>query len=307
MTPLPFSERRDAYLRLMNSFLCRLEKGAVRIHVPQRTVSVRPEPEMLFHLAPELFLQEGGCTKFSCPAEAFNLRAEEIALIPRAVPHGEVAVDERGRSFRGLVFSIDERVAVNSRIMLIVTKASPDFRPTVDFCDRFEAPEVAAATSYLDGAASARPGSASTAEARRRSLIYASISTLHDALENGRLAERNAPVRNPKVARCRELIQNYLPNPNLTVELLARELNCTPDHLSRSFRNETGTPVLAYVRQKRMALAKNLMHDPKANISEIAWACGFNSLNYFVRTFHQAVGQPPGQYRRRLGARPVNQ
>ena len=250
---------------------------------------------MLFHLTPELFLQNGGTTEFVCPDDHFTLRTGEVALIPRGIPHGESARDSRRIPFHVLVCGFHA-----NELSLIKSKSVPDAPPTVDFCDHFDAPAISQAVRYLDDAATAFARSSPTASARRQSLIFSALSVIHDTLLPNRLAGRTQSHAHPKVRRCHELIRTCYPDPALSVESLARQLGCTPDHLSRCFRAETGMPVLAYLREQRLAHAKDLLQDPKLNISEIAWACGFRSLNYFVRVFRQAVGRPPGQFQRNL-------
>jgi AraC-like DNA-binding protein len=255
----------------------------------------------MFHLAPELFLQKGGATEFSCPEDRFTLRSQEVAIIPRGVPHGEIARERRGSPFRTLVFCFH-----GNELTLLVSKSSPESQPLAAFCDEFEGIEVPQALRYLEDAAAASLKASPTGEARRRALVFATISVVHDLLGPARLAHRTPSNVHPKVRHCHDLIQALLAEPRLSVTSLARQLGCTPDHLSRCFRAETGLPVAAYIRHQRLARAKDLLQDPKLNISEIAWACGFSSLNYFVRAFRQTMGQPPRQFQRTLApaARP---
>lgn len=295
MNRLPFDERCQIYRGIMESFLERFAANAPVIHVPKLAGLRRQHPGMLFHLTPELFLQHGGCTEFSCPESRFALRSGEVALIPRGVPHGETSRALRRSPFQAMVFGFHA-----NDFWLNTSMSSPDSQPTIEFWDTFESPEAPQAVRYLDDAAAAFPESAPMAQARRRSLIFAAISVIYDVLTPGRLIRRARSHEHPKVRHCHELVRSRLSDPALTVESLAQQLRCTPDHLSRCFRAETGMPVLAYVREQRLALAKSLLQDPKLNISEIAWACGFSSLNYFVRTFRQAMGQPPGQFQRAM-------
>lgn len=78
---------------------------------------------------------------------------------------------------------------------------------------------------------------------------------------------------------------------------LARELHCTADHLSRLFRNECGIALNAFIREERLHHAQALLVDPSLKVSEVAWACGFRSSNYFIRRFRSARGATPGQAR----------
>jgi len=293
MSFLPFPERCQIYRDIIEEFLTRFAEKPPSIHIPKLAGLRRPHPKMFFHLAPELFLQQGGCTDFTCPADQFTLSPHEVAVIPRGVPHGEIARDQRRSRFCGLVFTFH-----GNELMLIKTKIAADSTPIGDFCDTFEAAEIPQALRYLDDAAAVC--STATAQARRRSLIFAAISVVSDVLLPERLTGRIKSHEHPRVRHCHKLIRARLPDPALTVESLAGQLGCTPDHLSRCFRAETGMPVLAYVREQRLARAKDLLQDPKLNISEIAWACGFSSLNYFVRVFRQEVGRPPRQFQRWL-------
>ena len=297
MTPSSFLERCEAYRRTMTDFMDRMARGPVRLHVPKRIGLRRPQADMLFHLTPELFLQAGGATDFCCPTDRFPLRAGELALIPRGVPHSEWARDVRGSRFRGLVMCFQ-----GNDIRLIATKTGPDRRPAFDFTDAFTAVETAQAIRYLDDASAALSATSPVAETRRRALVFAALSVIFEIVEPGRRAGRGPAHHGPNVRQARDRIQARLHDPALSVALLARQVGCSADHLSRCFREETGASVLAYLREERLSRAKALMQDSKLNISEIAWACGFSSLNYFVRVFRQATGKPPRTFRRSLNA-----
>ena len=295
MNSSSFPQRCQIYRCILESFIRQFEEEAPVIHVPKLAGLRRQHPNMFFHLTPELFLQEGGYTAFVCPEDRFHLRAGEVAIIPRGVPHGETARNQRGSPFHGLVFSFHA-----NEVTLFKTKASSDSKPTADFGDTIEAPEISQAVRYLDDAAMSYPKASPMASARRRSLLFSALTVLHDSLLPNRLTGRTPSHAHPKVRHCHELIQSRFPDPALSVESLAQQLGCTPDHLSRCFRAETGMPVMAYLREQRLSRAKDLLQDPKLNISEIAWACGFSSLNYFVRVFRQTTGRPPGQFQRAL-------
>jgi AraC-like DNA-binding protein len=162
-----------------------------------------------------------------------------------------------------------------------------------------EGPEVSTALRYLDDAASVPPGSP-TARKQREALIYTCLASIQDLLLSSRMENIAEAGPNPKVTQCRELIRAYLNNPDLSAADLSRQVGCTADHLSRCFRKEMGMSLFDYLRQQRLGRARNLLQNPDLNISEIAWACGFNSLNYFVRSFRQTLGKSPGKYRRSL-------
>jgi len=292
-------ERLKVYRHIIKRFLSGFSREAPRIHVPAQTGLRRPYPGMPFHLTPELFLQEEGCTEFTCPADAFPLRKNEMALIPRGVPHGEKSRNGKNEApFRALVACFH---AKQKLILIVSKKSTQDVRPEVDFMDGFDGPEVSSALRYLDDAAALSPRS-NTLKKQREALVFTCLASIQDLLLSPRLENHSDIQPHPKVAQCRELISAYLNNPDLSASDLARQVGCTADHLSRCFRRETGVSLIDYLRKERLSRACDLLQVPDLNISEIAWACGFNSLNYFVRSFRQCLGKSPGKYRRSLAS-----
>jgi AraC-like DNA-binding protein len=291
--PPPRTQRLALYHHILKRFLDRLSDKPPRIHVPEKSGLRRPYPGMTFHLTPELFMQENGRTEFVCPSDRFDLKKSEMALIPRGVPHGEKAFDGN-RAFQGLVACFHE----TNRLILIVSKKSGE-NPAMEFSDHFDGPEVSAAIRYLDDASAISPTSP-TAKKQREALVFTCLASIQDLLLSGRAESHPETGPNPKVSQCRELIRAYLNNPNLSASDLARQMGCTADHLSRCFRREIGMSLFEYLRQERLFRARDLLQHPDLNISEIAWACGFNSLNYFVRSFRRTLGRSPGKYRRSL-------
>lgn len=108
----------------------------------------------------------------------------------------------------------------------------------------------------------------------------------------------NKPPINALVADALYYIQTNL-HTGITVALLARRANKTPDHFSRLFVNATGELPLAYVRMKRIERARLLLLTTQMPFYEIAAETGFESLSYFARVFKKTTGQTPGQYKAR--------
>ena len=67
------------------------------------------------------------------------------------------------------------------------------------------------------------------------------------------------------------------------------------------FKKLTGHTVSGYLLQKRLAKAKaNLERNTTDSIQNIAFDCGFEDPNYFIRQFRRTFGFPPGKYRRQV-------
>lgn len=72
----------------------------------------------------------------------------------------------------------------------------------------------------------------------------------------------------------------------------------SPNYLSALFNQETGDSVSAYINQKRISKATELLENRSLQIQEIAYYVGFGDLNYFTRVFRTLKGVPPGEYRK---------
>lgn len=66
------------------------------------------------------------------------------------------------------------------------------------------------------------------------------------------------------------------------------------------FNRKLGMPVQTYITSVKMREAKRLISDPALRISEITYACGFSSPQYFCRTFTATFGANPKVYRSQI-------
>ncbi len=80
----------------------------------------------------------------------------------------------------------------------------------------------------------------------------------------------------------------------LCLESLADLCGVTKYHLSREFKKHTGQTVFSYLNTLRCQNAKILISNGM-NITEAAYASGFDSLSYFSRTYKKKMGQSPSK------------
>ncbi|MCL2449503.1 MAG: AraC family transcriptional regulator [Polyangiaceae bacterium] len=79
---------------------------------------------------------------------------------------------------------------------------------------------------------------------------------------------------------------------------LAKQVGCTPDHLTRMFKRSFGVPLHQYIVQRRVERAKALLRGRSHTIAEVAWACGFATQSHFSAVFRARMGMTPSAYRR---------
>lgn len=111
-------------------------------------------------------------------------------------------------------------------------------------------------------------------------------------------AQRRSVRTDHAVVEATEFIHKHFNNPGLRLGTIAWHTGRGEEHLARLFKRETGKSIFEYVREVRINHAKTLMLNPSLTLTEIAAACGFQSLAFFSRTFKQFTGQSPSDYRR---------
>lgn len=83
-----------------------------------------------------------------------------------------------------------------------------------------------------------------------------------------------------------------------SLEEIARDLGVTSRHLRRVLGKELGLSPVELAQSKRIGLAKQLLHDTKLPIAEIAFASGFRSVRRFNALFRERFGRPPTEVRK---------
>ncbi len=106
-----------------------------------------------------------------------------------------------------------------------------------------------------------------------------------------------------KLKKVLELMESEYASP-LSLSRLSATLNMTPKYFCRFFKEATHKSPLDYLNYYRIEMACYHFAASEQNITETAFACGFNNLTYFIKTFKRYKGMTPGQYLRlqRAGA-----
>lgn len=84
---------------------------------------------------------------------------------------------------------------------------------------------------------------------------------------------------------------------DITLSAMAKMHFVSAEHLSRTFKRETGFGFSEYLTLVRLRQAEYLLKNrEEKSISEIAYSCGFNDSNYFSDKFKKAYGISPLKY-----------
>lgn len=126
------------------------------------------------------------------------------------------------------------------------------------------------------------------AEQMNYAAIRAYNETCIDSVANRR------HIRHDMIAAVVELMEQSLEDP-LEMPGLARTVGLSPRQIERLFKRHLGLSPQCFYMQLRLARAHRLLCFSSLAISEVAVACGFQSLSHFSRQFRAAYGLSPVQ------------
>jgi AraC-like DNA-binding protein len=110
-------------------------------------------------------------------------------------------------------------------------------------------------------------------------------------------ASPQSPGRSYLVLQAKEYLLKNL-SADLHLNHVARHLRISPEHLARTFKEETGQTVFTYLQHLRLEKAKTYLIGSDRSIAAIAGMTGFGSLSLFSRNFKRYVGASPLAYRK---------
>ena len=267
--------------------------GTSALKVPKLNGLMKSTSGMHFHFMPELFVQLAGINAFECPRERFNLRSGEICVMPRGMPHGETFKLVRGQ-FGMLVFMYSAQ-----ELNFHLAAGSQSKHPRAIKSVSIHHPRVLRMAEYLEDIAQVLHAGGRNTREIARSLLAAHLAEILNIMAMDLGARRDEPY---KITQVKQLIISRLSDPELGVRKLAEWVESSPDYLSALFHKWTGRTLTDTINRYRLSQAQYLLQNSNRNIKEIAAAAGFTDPDYFGRLFHNAIGQTPTTYRRKINA-----
>jgi len=96
-----------------------------------------------------------------------------------------------------------------------------------------------------------------------------------------------------------QVIEEHLADADFTVEQFAQELGLSRTQLHRKLKATVDKNASEFLRYVRLTHAAAMFRNGYDNVTEVAYATGFNSLSYFARLFKEQFGDAPSQYIRK--------
>ena len=93
--------------------------------------------------------------------------------------------------------------------------------------------------------------------------------------------------------RLRQVVDDYLTDPNLTVEFLGSKLQLSRTQLFRRVKAVAGKGPLDYIRERRLIRADELLRTTDMTIQQVALELCFSSPGYFTKCYKAYFGHLP--------------
>ena len=138
---------------------------------------------------------------------------------------------------------------------------------------------------------------------RERWCVWKSVELLYLLSTPGRAEADTAPALEREAARAladiRRYMEEHLDEP-LTISTLSRRACLSATTFKAGFRRLYGLPVHAWLRQRRMERAAELLRSSSLSVLGVAQSVGYSSASQFTAAFRRHYGVTPAQYRKNV-------
>ena len=133
--------------------------------------------------------------------------------------------------------------------------------------------------------------------------VWKSVELLYLLSAPEKVETDTAPALEREVARAladtRRYMEEHLDEP-LTISTLSRRACLSATIFKAGFRRLYGLPVHAWLRQRRMERAAELLRDSSLSVLGVAQSVGYSSASQFTAAFRRQYGVTPAQYRKNV-------
>lgn len=266
----------------------RLESGEKCWHIPPLSRRYQPSPGMHYHFSPELFVLIGGECEFRCASGTFTARGGELCVMPGGIAHRE-QVRRAGSDYRSVIVNF-----YNKTVYVHGAHDDGNGLPAPDSFFFFTTSLHHDLVTFLDRVGELANDDASDNRVPIRALLTATLALITQLVETPQA--QPSPVRD-FVTRCQWLVKRNANHDDLSIGWLARELELSPNYLSRIFSEKTGERLGEYITRVRIQNATDGLRTTQLSVKAIGAACGFSDTSYFCRVFRQMIGLTPQDYR----------
>lgn len=126
--------------------------------------------------------------------------------------------------------------------------------------------------------------------------IGLSPTKYRESINNGNSMRINQSKNDYFFKRAISIIEEKIDDSTYTHDQFARDLNVSKSTLYRKLKMHTGLSPYALIYKMRVKHSVELINSKRHNISEIAFAVGFNDPKHYSRCFRAEFGLSPSKY-----------
>lgn len=119
---------------------------------------------------------------------------------------------------------------------------------------------------------------------------YNKVESILNFARSNRIFRKSEGVKNA----IRYMEEKYM-DP-ISLEDISHYIGVTPQHFSKTFREETGSNYIDWLTNLRIENAKKLLLAEKSTVKEVCYMVGYNDPNYFSRIFKKIEGVTPTEF-----------
>ena len=121
---------------------------------------------------------------------------------------------------------------------------------------------------------------------------YSGAQEQKDKIEQIEVKGNNDQLMN----RIMKSINEHISDPDFNVESLAEDVGISRAQLHRKMKEITGISTGEFIRNLRLEQAARLLREQKINVTQVAYAVGFNNQTHFSTVFRKRYGMSPTEY-----------
>jgi len=220
-----------------------------------------------------------------------RIRARSFVIVPAGVPHRMVSTQARlecwGVGFCATCWELPDHDGLMLPFRGVRLGAPPVVEPAPE-----RVPWIDQLFEEL-GHEVRQPGPGSAT--RQRALLVLLLTELRRA---SRVPDMPGATR---VSRALDWIWEHALEP-ISLRHVAQAVHCSPGHLAKRVKAETGATVGDWIRSTRVAAADAWLLHSDASLDEIASRVGWSDTTHFIRQFRKVHGQTPAAWRRAMRA-----
>ncbi len=102
------------------------------------------------------------------------------------------------------------------------------------------------------------------------------------------------------MARVKKYLQHNYMRCDISLDSVSEIVGINASYFSTLFKRSMGVNFVDYLTDLRMRSARELLKDPLRSTAEVAGMVGYETANYFTRSFKKKTGMTPTEYRKSL-------